>query len=86
MMWIRIRRTLVKFHRLHATIIKDDPYNDYTWVAEYLLGLYVLSPFVVRFIFAMPSIHTSDITRASDSTYFVDLARLNKLIITYLLT
>jgi len=32
----------------------------------------------------MPSINTSDITRASDSTYFVDIARVNKLI--YLLT
>jgi hypothetical protein len=33
----------------------------------------------------MPSINTSDITRASDSTYFVDIARVKKLY-TYLLT
>ena len=32
----------------------------------------------------MPSINTSDITRASDSTYFVDIARVTKYI-TYLL-
>jgi len=32
----------------------------------------------------MPSIHTSDITRASDSTYFVDIVRVNKFILTYL--
>jgi len=33
----------------------------------------------------MPSINTSDITRASDSTYFVDIACVNKFILTYLL-
>jgi len=31
----------------------------------------------------MPSINTSDITRASDSTYFVDIARVKKFILTY---
>jgi len=34
----------------------------------------------------MPSINTSDIIRASDSTYFVDIARVKKCILTYLLT
>ena len=33
----------------------------------------------------MPSINTSDVTRASDSTYYVDIARVKKLN-TYLLT
>jgi len=33
----------------------------------------------------MPSINTSDITRASDSTYFFDIARVKKCILTYLL-
>jgi len=32
----------------------------------------------------MPSINTSDITNASDSTYFVDIARVKKFILTYL--
>jgi len=31
----------------------------------------------------MPSINTSDIIRASDSTYFVDIARVKKFILTY---
>jgi len=32
----------------------------------------------------MPSINTSDITRVSDSTYFVDIARVKKLhLLTY---
>jgi len=34
----------------------------------------------------MPSINTSNIIRASDSTYFVDIARVKKFILTYLLT
>jgi len=37
-----------------------------------------------RFTSAMPSINTSDIIRASDSTYFVDIARIKKFILTYL--
>jgi len=39
-----------------------------------------------RFTSAMPSINTSDIICGSDSTYFVDIARLMKLILTYLVT
>jgi len=34
----------------------------------------------------MPSINTSDIIRASDSTYFVDISRVKKFMLTYLLT
>jgi len=34
----------------------------------------------------MPSINTSDIIRASDSAYFVDIARVKKFILTHLLT
>jgi len=37
-----------------------------------------------RFTSAMPSINTSDITSASASTYFVDIERVKKLILTYL--
>jgi len=33
---------------------------------------------------ALPSINTSDITRASDSTYLVDIVHVNKCILTYL--
>jgi len=32
----------------------------------------------------MPSINASDITRTSDSTYFVDIARIKKFVLTYL--
>jgi len=38
-----------------------------------------------KIIIKMPSTNTSDIIRASDSTYFVDIARVKKFILTYLL-
>jgi len=40
--------------------------------------------FVRSFTSEMPLVNTSNVTRATDSTYIVDIARVKKLILTYL--